>query len=66
MLPTLADVATLVHQAGGVVSVAYFKDRGELMQELNGLFQRILYVLELSLFGQIVLLPPRFRSPATR
>jgi hypothetical protein len=38
----------------------------ELMQELNGLFQRLLYVMELALFGQIVLLPLRFGLPATR
>jgi Protein of unknown function (DUF998) len=34
------------------------------LQELNGLFQRLLFVLELALLGQLVLLPLRFRLPA--
>lgn len=38
----------------------------EVLQELNGLFQRMLFVLELTLFAQILLLPLRFRLPATR
>ncbi|GAB3454857.1 DUF998 domain-containing protein [Actinophytocola sediminis] len=33
------------------------------LQELNGLFQRLLYVLELGLLAQLVLLPLRFRAP---
>jgi len=33
------------------------------LQELNGLFQRLLFVFELSLLGQLVLLPLRFRAP---
>lgn len=36
----------------------------EALRELNGLFQRMLFVLELTLLGQIVLLPLRFRSSA--
>lgn len=34
------------------------------LQDLNGLFQRVLFVLELVLLGQLVLLPLRFRPPA--
>jgi hypothetical protein len=36
----------------------------EALQELNGLFQRVLFVLELSLLGQLIVLPLRFRAPA--
>jgi len=35
----------------------------EALQNLNGLFQRMLYVLELVLLGQLVMLPLRFRAP---
>jgi Protein of unknown function (DUF998) len=35
----------------------------EALQNLNGLFQRLMYVLELALLGQLTLLPLRFRSP---
>lgn len=35
----------------------------EAIGELNGLFQRILFVLELGLLAQLVLLPVRFRTP---
>ncbi|OLF08925.1 hypothetical protein BU204_33520 [Actinophytocola xanthii] len=35
----------------------------EALQELNGLFQRLLFVLELSLLGQLIVLPLRFRGP---
>ena len=37
-----------------------------MLQELNGLFQRMLYVLELTLLGQLAMLPLRFRLPAAR
>lgn len=36
----------------------------EALRDLNGLFQRMLFVLELALLGQIVLLPLRFRLRA--
>jgi hypothetical protein len=42
---------------------SHFGAMPEVMQELNGLFQRLLFVLELALFGQIVVLPLRFRAP---
>lgn len=42
---------------------SHFGVMPEALQELNGLFQRLLYVLELVLLGQLVLLPPRFRLP---
>jgi hypothetical protein len=46
---------------------SHFGVMPELLQELNGLFQRLLFVLELILLGQIVLLPLRFRPlPAAR
>ncbi|MGH3760373.1 DUF998 domain-containing protein [Actinophytocola sp.] len=45
---------------------SHFNVMPEFMRELNGLFQRLLYVLELGLFGQIVVLPLRFRLPADR
>jgi hypothetical protein len=46
---------------------SHFGAMPELLQELNGLFQRLLFVLELILLGQIVLLPLRFRLlPAAR
>lgn len=35
----------------------------EALRELNGLFQRLLFVLELSLLGQLAVLPMRFRAP---
>ena len=40
---------------------SHFGPMPEVFQELNGLFQRLLYVLELTLFAQIVVLPLRFR-----
>jgi uncharacterized protein DUF998 len=40
---------------------SHFGVMPELLRELNGIFQRVLYVLELVLFGQIVVLPLRFR-----
>jgi hypothetical protein len=43
---------------------SHFGPMPEVLQELNGLFQRMLFVLELALLGQIVLLPLRFRPPA--
>jgi Protein of unknown function (DUF998) len=43
---------------------SHFGPMPEALQELNGLFQRMLFVLELGLLGQIVLLPMRFRLPA--
>lgn len=46
---------------------SHFGVMPELLQELNGAFQRLLFVLELILLGQIVLLPLRFRPlPAAR
>jgi hypothetical protein len=46
---------------------SHFGPVPDVLQELNGLFQRMLFVLELVLLGQIVLLPLRFRLlPATR
>jgi hypothetical protein len=42
---------------------SHFGPVPEVLQELNGLFQRMLYVLELTLLGQLVLLPLRFRAP---
>jgi Protein of unknown function (DUF998) len=45
---------------------SHFGVMPEFLQELNGLFQRLLYVMELVLFGQIVLLPLRFGLPAAR
>ena len=42
---------------------SHFGPMPEVLQELNGLFQRMLFVLELALLGQIVLLPLRFRAP---
>lgn len=44
---------------------SHFGVMPELLQELNGLFQRMLFVLELTLLAQIVLLPLRFRAPAS-
>jgi Protein of unknown function (DUF998) len=44
--------------------VSHFGVVPEAVQDLNGFFQRMLYVLELSLIGQLVLLPLRFRTPA--
>ncbi|MPZ79520.1 MAG: DUF998 domain-containing protein [Actinophytocola sp.] len=43
---------------------SHFGVMPEMLRELNGLFQRMLFVLELILLGQIVLLPLRFRAPA--
>lgn len=46
---------------------SHFGPMPEVLQELNGLFQRMLFVLELVLLGQLILLPLRFRLlPATR
>ncbi|OLF07162.1 hypothetical protein BLA60_28540 [Actinophytocola xinjiangensis] len=42
---------------------SHFGVMPEVLQELNGLFQRVLYVLELVLLAQLVLLPLRFRAP---
>ena len=45
----------------------HFGAMPEVLQDLNGLFQRMLFVLELVLLGQLVLLPLRFRAlPAAR
>jgi hypothetical protein len=43
---------------------SHFGAMPELLRELNGLFQRVLFVLELTLLAQVVLLPLRFRAPA--
>lgn len=43
---------------------SHFGVMPEALRDLNGLFQRLLFVLELSLLGQLVLLPLRFRAPA--
>lgn len=42
---------------------SHFGVMPEALQELNGLFQRLLYLFELGLLGQLVLLPLRFRAP---
>ncbi len=42
---------------------SHFGMMPELMRELNGLFQRVLFVLELSLLAHLVALPLRFRAP---
>jgi len=42
---------------------SHFGVMPELLQELNGVFQRVLFVLELVLLGQLTLLPLRFRVP---
>lgn len=44
---------------------SHFGVMPEALQTLNGLFQRLLYVLELVLLGQLVMLPLRFRLPRT-
>jgi Protein of unknown function (DUF998) len=44
---------------------SHFGVMPEALQSLNGLFQRVLYVLELVLLGQLVMLPLRFRLPRT-
>jgi uncharacterized protein DUF998 len=43
---------------------SHFGAMPEVLQELNGLFQRVLFVVELTLLAQIVVLPLRFRAPA--
>ena len=43
---------------------SHFGVMPEALHELNGLFQRLLFVLELSLLGQLTLLPLRFGVPA--
>lgn len=42
---------------------SHFGVMPEVLRDLNGLFQRMLYVLELVLLGQLVMLPLRFRAP---
>lgn len=44
---------------------SHFGVMPEALQSLNGLFQRSLYVLELVLLGQLVMLPLRFRLQRT-
>jgi hypothetical protein len=44
---------------------SHFGAMPEVLQDLNGVFQRVLFVLELSLLGQLTLLPLRFR-PASQ
>lgn len=41
---------------------SHFGAMPELLQDLNGVFQRVLFVLELVLLGQLTLLPLRFRA----
>jgi predicted membrane channel-forming protein YqfA (hemolysin III family) len=46
---------------------SHFGAMPEVLRELNGLFQRILFVVELALLAQLTLLPLRFRAlPAAR
>ncbi len=43
---------------------SHFGAMPEALQELNGLFQRVLFVVELIMLAQLVVLPLRFRAPA--
>ena len=43
---------------------SHFGPMPQVLQDLNGVFQRVLFVLELLLLAQLTLLPLRFRAPA--